>query len=106
MTFAEIHKEATAAAKVAAQAMYDKIGGDRYACGFAWCVVYGVKLSTKQGKEMKAVGFEKEYNGGISLWNPSDSPVQNIDIKEAGARAYADVLKQHGFDAYANSRLD
>jgi hypothetical protein len=33
-------------------------------------------------------------------------PVQNIDIKEAGAYAYANFLQALGFKAYAGSRLD
>jgi O-acetyl-ADP-ribose deacetylase (regulator of RNase III) len=102
----EIHNRATAAAQEAAAEMYKKIGGDQGACGFAWVTVYGVKLSTKLGKEFAKHGFTKEYGGGISLWNPSGSRVQNIDIKEAGARAYASVLQEAGFEAYANSRMD
>ena len=34
------------------------------------------------------------------------SHFQNIDCKEAGARAAAKVLESVGFEAYANSRLD
>jgi hypothetical protein len=29
-----------------------------------------------------------------------------MDIKEAGAQAYADVLKAHGITAYMSSRAD
>ena len=103
-----IHKEATAAAEKAAAEMLTKMGGDRGACGFAWVVIYGVKLSTKQGKEFAKLRFRKGYGqgAGIELWNPSGSPVQNIDIKEAGACAYAVVFAKYGFSAYMNSRLD
>lgn len=108
MDIAAIHAEASAAAVKAADEMLAKMGGDRYACGFAWCEIYGVKMSTKIGKEFAKLGFRKGYGAGagIELWNPSKSQVQNVDIKEAGARAYADVFRQHGFNAYANSRLD
>lgn len=106
MDFVAIHREATAAAHTAAHELYTKLGGDQLMCGFAWVVVEGVKLSTKLGKEMAKAGFTKNYGGGIQLWNPSGSPVQNIDIKEAGAQAYAEVLRKHGFRAYAASRLD
>lgn len=104
--FAAIHREAKAAAVAASEAKLKAMGGDRMACGFAWVTVYGVRLSTKKGKEMMAVGFRKEHGGGIQLWNPSGSMVQNVDIKEVGAQAYADVLKRYGFEAYAASRLD
>jgi hypothetical protein len=29
-----------------------------------------------------------------------------MDIKEAGAQAYADVLRQYGINAYMSSRAD
>jgi hypothetical protein len=106
MNFVDIHKEATEAAKKAADEMLARFGGDRLMCGFAWVNVTGVKLSTKLGKEFAKCGFTKSYHGGIDLWNPSGSPVQNIDIKEAGAGAYAEVLRKHGFSAYPMSRLD
>jgi hypothetical protein len=40
------------------------------------------------------------------MWNPGGSFTQSMDIKEAGAQAYADVLRQHGLDAYMMSRAD
>lgn len=108
MDIARIHEEATEAAKNAAQAMYDSIGGDRLMCGFAWVKVYGIKLSSKEGKEFAKLGFKKGYEkgAGIQLWNPSGSRVQNIDIKEAGAQAYAEVFSKYGYKAYPASRLD
>jgi hypothetical protein len=112
ITINSIAREAEAAAITAAQAMYDRIGGDRYACGFAWVTVYPEhKGNTKAGKSERAIlkelGFSLDWTGkSWQLWNPSKSSVQNIDIKEAGAVAYADVLKAHGFKAYAGSRLD
>jgi hypothetical protein len=108
MDIAAIHQEATRAAEQAAADMLNKIGGDRFACGFAWVEVFGVKLNTRVGKEFARLGFRKGYGRGapIELWNPSRSPVQNIDVKEMGAMAYAEVLKRHGFQAYVGSRMD
>jgi len=40
------------------------------------------------------------------MWDPAGLPVQNIDIKEAGAYAYANYLTALGLKAYAGSRLD
>ncbi len=95
------------AAKAASEAEYTRIGGDGYACGFAWVTVYGVKLSTKEGKVFKSLGFDKAYGGGIQYWNPGGMSVQNIDIKEAGAVAFAKVLRGTlGVTAYAGSRMD
>lgn len=104
--FSEIHAEAKAAAVKAASDKFTAIGGDNYPCGFAWVIVSNVKLSTKVGKEFANEGFSKSYYKGIELWNPSGSNVQNVDIKYAGAAAYAAVLKKYGIDAYASERLD
>jgi hypothetical protein len=55
---------------------------------------------------LKQLGFRKEYTGGLSLWNPGGSFTQSMDIKEAGAEAYADTLRKFGIDAYMASRAD
>ena len=82
--------------------------GDRDACGFAWVDVYGVRSNSKVGKWLAAAGFRKSYTGSLQLWNPSGFPTQSISILEAGAEAYAAVIKQKlGLDkVYAGSRLD
>lgn len=105
INFAQIHAEATAAAAQAAKEFLAK-HGDRDACGFAWVTVYGVKLNTRLGKVMKALGFRSAYGGGIQLWNPSGAHTQAITAKEEGAQAYAAVLKRYGITAYAGSRMD
>lgn len=100
--------EAKAAAQVAANDYFQqKLGGvDQYSCGHAWIEIYGIKGNTKQGKQFKAAGITKNYNGAYSIWNPSGLGVQNIDTLEAGAEAAAKVFESHGFRAYACSRLD
>lgn len=107
-TIAELHHDGIVAAKTAAEESLKRWGGDRDACGFAWVVIYDVKLSSKDGKEFKALGFTKGYGkgAGIELWNPSGSNVQSVSIKEDGARAYAKVFEAAGYTAYSNSRLD
>jgi hypothetical protein len=99
-----IHNTAAAAAQKATAEFLAK-HGDRDACGFAWVVVRE-KGSTKLGRALKSVGFRPEYGGGLSIWNPSGSGVQSITAKEDGAIAYAEVLRQHGIEAHAASRLD
>jgi hypothetical protein len=87
-------------------------GEDRYACGFAWVTVFPEhKGNTKQGKEerkiLESLGLRKDWTGkAYEMWNPSGHNCQNIDTKEAGAVAAANVLKKYGFKAYAGSRLD
>jgi len=107
ISLAEIHNQALVAARAAAKSALDNNGGrDNYPCGFSWVTVYGVKMNTRLGKQFAGLGFKKEYGGGIQLWNPSGSPVQSVDIKEAGAQAYANVLRRYDIKAFANSRLD
>ena len=94
-------------AKQASMAEYQKWGGDRGACGFAWVDVYVDRTNSKQAKELIAAGFKKDYKPKcLSMWNPGGLGVQNIDIKEAGAEALATYLKALGLKAYAGSRLD
>ena len=100
--------EAERAAYSAADTYFhDVLGGvDRYACGFAWVNIYGIKGNTKIGRRMKQAGIGKDYTGALQIWNPSKYPVQNVDTLEAGARAAAKVFEHYGFTAYAGSRLD
>jgi len=100
-------QEAQFEARMAARDFFEK-HGDRDACGFAWVNVFGVRSNSKLGKWLQAAGFRKDYTGALSLWNPSGFPTQSISILEAGAEAYAEVLKRKlGLDkVYAGSRMD
>ena len=97
----------TAANYKAKEYITDKLKGeDNFPCGFAWVEIYGIKGNTKLGKQMKAAGLEKSYNGSYNIWNPSAVNFQNMDCKEAGAQAAAKILEKYGFKAYAGSRMD
>src|SRR5210317_1423802 len=89
----------------AAVAHLEQYGEHAY-CGFAWINIYGIKGSTKLGRRMKAAGFEKDYTGAYSIWNPSGLGTQCMSTKEAGARAAAQVFSAAGFTCYAGSRAD
>jgi hypothetical protein len=82
--------------------------GDRDACGFAWVNVWGVRSNSKLGNALKAAGFRKDYTGALNFWNPAKSGTQSISALEAGADAFAKVLKEKlGLEkVYAGSRLD
>ena len=100
-------QEAQLEARAAARDFFEK-HGDRDACGFAWVNIYGVRSNSKLGKCLAAAGFRKDYSGALCLWTPSGFPTQSISILEAGADAYAQVLKDKlGLDkVYAGSRMD
>jgi len=114
MNIDAVKTEMVTAAKAASDAVFTKYGRTDMigACGFAWTVVVPKhKGNTKQGKDERKIlaqlGFEKDWTGkAYEFWNPAGYSGQNVDIKEAGAVAAANVLKAHGFTAYANSRLD
>lgn len=95
-------------AKQASIDMYNRMGRkDQFACGFAWVDVYVDRTNSKQAQELLKAGFRKDYKPKcLSMWNPGDLPVQNIDIKEAGADAMATYLRTLGLNAYSGSRLD
>lgn len=86
---------------------YNEIGGDQYACGFAWVEVFVERTNSKEAKELIAAGFREDYKSKcLSMWNPGGLGVQNIDIKEAGADVMASYLREQGLNAYSGSRLD
>ncbi len=71
-------------------------------CGFAWVVFKG---NTSFGRwALKNKLARKAYSGGLHLW-VSDYE-QSYDRKSAYAAAFAEVLRKHGVDAYADNRLD
>ena len=72
-------------------------------CGFAWVVIYpGNSPAANFAK--KHLGGRKHYRGGVSIWVSEFG--QSIELKEAYATAYANVLHNSGINAYSDSRLD
>lgn len=111
MNIQELHEKATVAARAAADELYGKIG-ERYPCGFAWVTYYPKnKGNTAAGKAerklFESIGFKKDYTGKAwQLWNPSRHNTQNMDVKEAGAEAYAKLMQEAGYAVHAASRMD
>ena len=107
-TIKNIINEAKTAANKASREYLDVNlkGEDNYPCGFAWVNIYGVKGNTKLGRNLKAAGVKQDYTKAFQIYNPGGVSVQNVDVKEAGAQAAAEVFEQYGFKAYAGSRLD
>jgi hypothetical protein len=102
----QIVEEAFTAARQAEADFRARHGEPGY-CGFAWVDVYVDRTNSKQAKELIAAGFKKDYKPKcLSVWNPGGSFTQSMDIKEAGAHAFAEVLRTAGLRAYAGSRAD
>lgn len=72
-------------------------------CGFAWVNVRpGNSPFANWLKKNKLAG--KAYHGGVDIWVGGYG--QCMAKKEAHAYAMAEVLREAGIKAYANSRLD
>lgn len=82
-----------------------KWGPEPAYCGFAW-----VKIKPARGP---FVAFLKKHEigdpgvyGGWELGTHSVTNTQSMDLKEAAARGFAEVLKAHGLRAWMTSRAD
>jgi hypothetical protein len=53
------------------------------------------------------MGFRKSWKSKcLNLWRVGTYNGQSMDVKEAGAHAYAEVLSKYGYRAYMGSRAD
>lgn len=102
--FRAIYEEAIEAAKKAEQAYFDK-NGEPWYCGFAWVEVPNGRSPFVNWCKKVGLG-DKHWKKGWSIWNPAGNHTQSMDIKEAGASAFCEVLQKHGIDAFWNSRAD
>lgn len=100
----EILEKAFATARNAAETVRAKYGERPY-CGFAWVIVK--PANSKLAKILKErYGASKHHAGGMMVYNPSGLATQSMEIKEEGAYAFAAVLMEAGYRAYAESRAD
>lgn len=112
--FEGILDEAYAAAKAAVAGM-----PDRPLCGFAWVTIDGREplayhcrdRSRSKKFAMDTSAARRRYGrkgepAGWQFWNPGFFAGQSIDAKEAGARAFREVLAKYGINATCGSRLD
>lgn len=104
MNYDNIYTEALNAAKAAESAFMEKHGEPMY-CGFAWVDISSARIPFVGWCKKNNVG-RKHWQKGWCIWNPAGNPTQSMDVKEAGADAFAEVLRKHGISAYAGSRAD
>ena len=106
MDIKAIHNEAYQAAAQAENAFLAQHGEPLY-CGFAWVDVFVDRTNSKEAKALKEIGFKNSWRRKVlNMWKPGAYNGQSMDVLEAGARAYADVLAKYGFRAYMGSRAD
>ena len=106
MDIQTIHQEAYNAA-VQAENTFLQTHGDMAYCGFAWVDVFVDRTNSKEAKLLKEIGFKNSWRRKVlNLWKPGSYNGQSMDVLEAGAQAYAQVLTKYGFRAYMGSRAD
>lgn len=104
MNFQSIYNQALDAAKAAEQEYFAKHGEPMY-CGFAWVEFPSARTPFVGWCKKNNVG-SKHWNKGWQIWNPSGGFTQSMDIKEAGAYAFSQVMNANGVECVANSRAD
>ena len=81
--------------------------GDGAYCGFAWVEVSVPRTNSREAKALEKMGFKKSWKPRrMDMWKPGAYNGQSMDVHEAGADAYAEVLQKYGFKAYMHSRAD
>ena len=102
--FQAIYNQALAAGQQAEAEYVAKVGEDDY-CGFAWVEIPNGRSPFVSWCKKNGVG-SKHWKKGWQLWRPADVFTQSMDVNEAGALAFAEVLKAHGIQAHPCSRAD
>jgi hypothetical protein len=104
MDFKSIYEQAVQAAQQAESDFIAKYGEPMY-CGFAWVDVSGGRSPFVNWCRKNNVG-RKGWDKGWTIWNPTGNFSQSMDLKEVGSRAFAEVLRDNGIEAYMGSRAD
>ena len=103
----QIHNQAITAAEQAAQDKLNELGEEWFPCGFAWVRV--LPATQPFGRFLKKAGIvdSASYGGGYTVFDACGNRyTQSMFVKEAGTKAYAKVLRDHGIECYAESRID
>lgn len=104
MDFKTIHTEAVLAGVTAEQAFIAQHGETPY-CGFGWVEIPNGRSPFVKWCKQNSIG-DKHWKKGWSIWRPTNSYTQSMDVQEVGATAFAKVLQANGIEAYMASRAD
>ncbi len=72
-------------------------------CGFAWIKVRPGNCSFAKWLKENNKG-RNGYDGGVDIWVHEFG--QSMEMKEAFAHAFSDVLQKYGINAQSDSRMD
>ena len=108
-----IHSQAALAAQAAVDAAIEKYGADNSAflyCGFAWVTVNPARGPFVNAMKLNNIGMPGYPKGwrisSNNMFRVAPNLGQSMELKEIGARAYADVLNANGINASFGSRAD
>ena len=73
-------------------------------CGFAWVKVIPATQPFARWLKKQKIVDSVSYTGGYDIWVHEGG--QLMELKEAYAQAFSEVLRKHGIDVYAQSRMD
>lgn len=104
MDFNAIYQQALQSAENAEAEFLAQYGEPMY-CGFAWVDISNGRDPFVNWCRKNNIG-RKHWNKGWTIWNPTGSMTQSMDLKEVACRAFAKVLRDNGIDAYMGSRAD
>lgn len=81
---------------------------DGYPCGFAYVNIKPARGPFVNYLRQRGIGRSDSYHCGYTLssYDCCNFNGQNVDAKEAGVRAFAEVLKKGGVVCTTFSRLD
>lgn len=74
------------------------------ACGFAWVIVRPGNSTFANWLKKQGHARPDSYYGGVNIWIGDYH--QSMALKEAHARAMAEVFREAGVSAYSSSRMD
>jgi hypothetical protein len=72
-------------------------------CGFAWVTIHPGNCPAANFAK-KRLGASRGYHGGMEIWVSGYR--QSMQLKEAYAQGFTDVLRAAGVTAYVGSRMD
>lgn len=107
------HKNAAAYAQAKVDEAIAHYGENNSAflyCGFGWAVIKPARGAFVTALKKAGIGRSGVYGGwhisNYDMFNLPPKLSQSMELKEIGARAYCDKLKEYGVNAYPQSRAD
>ena len=79
-------------------------GEDMY-CGFGWVEIPNGRSPFVTWCRKNGIG-SKHWRKGWYIWRPTQNYSQSMTVNEIGAQAFAEVLNNHGIEAFSASRPD